>query len=89
MTGKYKPLENYLAEQPKSTFKIMLTFEKVEIILGEKLPPSAYHHKAWWANEHSATHGHAHTWLNVGWRVESFDQRRTWVIFQRIQHKHK
>jgi hypothetical protein len=84
MTEKYALLEKYLSELPKSTYKIILTFEKIEIILAGQLPPSAYHYKAWWTNKLDGNHAQAHAWLNAGWKIESFDQKRKWVIFHRV-----
>jgi hypothetical protein len=83
MAGKYTPLEKYLSDLPESTREITLTFEQIEKILADKLPQSAYDHRAWWANERDGNHVHAHAWLNVGWKVESVDQNRVWVKFQR------
>ncbi|MGO9060394.1 MAG: Swt1 family HEPN domain-containing protein [Candidatus Binataceae bacterium] len=46
--GKYRPLYDYLSRQ---TDDITLTFDEIEEILGEQLPPSAANYQAWWANE--------------------------------------
>jgi len=62
---KYRPLSDYLVRQ--SEVAVSLTFQKIEKILGFALPPSAYNHRAWWAN--SISHPQASSWLNVGWRV--------------------
>jgi hypothetical protein len=83
MAGKYTLLEKYLSDLPESTREVTLTFDQIEKILADTLPPSAHHHQAWWANEQDGRHVVAHAWLNAGWKVESFDQVRAWVKFQR------
>jgi hypothetical protein len=83
MAGKYFPLEKHLLSLPISTREITLTFEQIESILSDKLPPSAHHHRAWWANDDSGPHVESHAWLNAGWKVESVDQNRKWVRFHR------
>jgi len=62
---KYRPLGDYLVKQ--YNVSASLTFQEIEKILGFTLPPSAYNHRAWWANNPS--HPQAGSWLNVGWKV--------------------
>lgn len=81
--SKYTPLRIYLQSQPVGQTQLTLTFEKIEQILSAKLPPSAYQHQAWWANERNGAHVHAHSWLEAGWKVESFDLNRKMVRFVR------
>ena len=83
MPGKYTPLEKYLADLPAPTHDLTLTFEQIERILNDKLPPSAYQHRAWWSNERNGQHVHAHAWMNTGWKVEPVDQKAKWVRFRR------
>ena len=40
MAGKYTPLENYLRDLPDSQREVTLSFEQIERILNDKLPPS-------------------------------------------------
>ena len=51
MTEKYAPLERYLHGISLRQSDITMTFAQIEQILKNKLPPSAYQHRAWWANE--------------------------------------
>ncbi len=83
MAGKYSPLERYLAGLPDSTCDVTMTFEHIERILGDQLPPSAHKHRPWWANERDGQHVHAHSWLDAGWKVDSVDQNRKQVRFRR------
>jgi len=76
---KYHPLGDYLAKQPETS--LSLTFKEIEWILGFALPPSAYNHRAWWAN--SPSHPQAGSWLNVGWKVIKVDVEKKTVSLVR------
>jgi hypothetical protein len=82
--AKYDPINENLQNSPDN--EVTLSFKQVEKIIGDKLPPSAYRHQAWWANEAKGNHVHAHAWMDVGWEVETVNQREHWVRFTR---KHK
>jgi hypothetical protein len=43
------------------------------------LPPSAYRHRAWWADD--VTHVEARAWLELGRRVEEVNLERQIVQF--------
>lgn len=48
---------------------IRLTFAKIEAVIKDKLPSSAYSFisgNSWWAND--ITHSQAKEWLNSGWK---------------------
>jgi hypothetical protein len=81
---KYKPLCEHLESIEAHIRECTLTFERLEQILGSPLPPSAYRHKPWWANESGASqHTQTRGWLDAGWAVDSFDLREEWVRFVR------
>ena len=84
MAGKYKPLEKYLSDLPKSTHEITLSFEEIERILKFKLPPSAYESPKWWEHEKEGNHINMRAWSNAGWKVDSVDNEKTWVRFRRV-----
>lgn len=84
MTSKYTPLEHYLRGIPVEQKDVTLTFEQIERILNDKLPPSAQQYPAWWANEKDGQHVHAHSWLNAGWRKDMVNFTNKWVRFIRI-----
>jgi len=69
--GKYYPLGQYL-KQSKNTNEI-LTYNQISSIIGDRLPPSAFKYREWWANEiiQNTRHTHCKQWLNAGWKVES------------------
>ncbi len=83
MPSKYSPLEHYLKNLPLETKEITLSFQMVEEILQDYLPPSAHRHSAWWNNELDGNHVHAHSWMNAGWRVETASLSGQWVRFFR------
>lgn len=76
---KYDPLRDYLEQQTAD--EVWLTFEDVGRLVGG-LPPSAYEHRAWWANTRS--HPNAVAWLDAGWEVVdvSFSDQR--VRFRQV-----
>ena len=76
---KYRPLGDYLVKQHEVT--VSLTFQQIERILGFALPPSAYTHRAWWAN--SLSHPQAGSWLNVGWKVSKVNMEKKTVLLVR------
>ena len=78
---KYGPLQDYLGESPAR--QLTLSFSKIEEIIGDSLPDSAWRHRAWWGNDHSGYHPHAQAWLTAGWRVEEVDQVEGHVTFVR------
>ncbi len=85
MTSKYTPLANYLQNAGKSLSEITLTFEKIEEILGFKLPDSAREYQAWWANEFTEhSHSQSQAWLSAGWKVKHYDLDRELVTFEKI-----
>jgi hypothetical protein len=81
--GKYEPLANYLRSQRLS--EVPMTFAEVEQVLGVPLPPSAYKHRPWWANEASGNHVHARVWLNAGFRAEQVALDDEKVVFVRTR----
>jgi len=76
---KYCPLGDYLVKQCEVT--VSLTFQEIERILGFSLPPSAYNHRAWWAN--SLSHPQAGSWLNVGWKVSKVNMEKKTALLIR------
>ena len=76
---KYRPLGDYLVKQCEVS--VSLTFQEIERILGFSLPPSAYSHRAWWAN--SLSHPQAGSWLNVGWKVNKVNLEKKTALLMR------
>jgi len=76
--SKYHKLEEYLRNIKKQV--LTLSYDEIESILGFKLPPSAYKHRAWWAN---GGHSQANSWLNAGWEVSSIELGKS-VTFRKV-----
>lgn len=82
MPSKYSPLENFLRDIPEQQKEATLTFEQIERIINDKLPPSAHEYPAWWSN-HRGSHVEADAWLNTGWLVDEVNFHEQWVRFIR------
>jgi hypothetical protein len=80
--GKYDPLTAYLKKT--STSEVPMSFEEVAHIIGARLPPSAYMHRPWWANE-TTGHVHAKSWLNAGYETTQVDMESKKLVFKRLQ----
>jgi hypothetical protein len=78
--AKYDPLYVHLKRQHLR--RIRMSFKQIEKVIGASLPPSAFEHRAWWANELGGTHVHARAWLDAGYRVEDVDQGAAAVSFE-------
>jgi hypothetical protein len=57
-----------------------LSFQRIEGIIGDGLPPQAYKSAEWWNNPSSAR---IQAWKNVGWKVEHVDAEKRIVTFRR------
>ncbi|HEY5275512.1 MAG TPA: hypothetical protein VIK38_03065 [Coriobacteriia bacterium] len=74
--AKYEPLSRHLRT---AIHPISMTFDEISQLVGG-LPPSAYRHREWWANN-PRMHVQAHAWLELGRRVEEVDLRAEVVRF--------
>jgi len=84
MTSKYDPFKDYLLKNKSKS--VQLTLKQIEIIIGNKLPPSAYYLRQWWGNSRSATRRHvqAIAWTNAGWEVDEVDFKSQQVSFRKV-----
>ncbi len=83
MTDKYTPLEQYLRSLPMAQEDVKLTFENIQQIINEQLPPSALGDPAWWGNQKQGTQVEAIAWMDAGWLVETVSLAERWVRFVR------
>lgn len=81
--AKYDPLTAFLQRQPVHTDRVRMSFQRLEEILGDTLPPSAHSDRTWWGNTVNRTRVQAHAWLYAVWRVEAVDLDRELVTFAR------
>lgn len=63
-----------------------MTFREVELVIGRKLPASAYRHRPWWANEERG-HSHAKAWLQAGYKTEQVDMAAKKLVFRRARNE--
>jgi hypothetical protein len=80
--SKYQPLTDFL--KGSSAPHVPMTFEEVEVILGVRLPASAYEHAAWWANDTGKSHVQAKAWLSAGYETEQIDKQAKKLVFARV-----
>jgi hypothetical protein len=67
--GKFEEFGKYLEDQKNNSFSI--TFGKIEEIIGEKLPDSAYKHSEWWSN--SDSHALMKEVLSKNWKSRNLN----------------
>ncbi len=79
--SRYEPLAQFLRGRNESVWEA--SFEEVEQILGFPLPPSAYRHSAWWANQQGKGHSQVTGWAGAGWRKRRVDLVQKCVEFER------
>jgi hypothetical protein len=83
MADKYYPLEKYLRELPVTQEEVTLTFERVEQILNDRLPPQAREPGRWWGNQKQGMHVETNAWMDAGWMVDTVHLGEKWVRFVR------
>lgn len=83
MTDKFTLLEQYLRGLHVSQEEVTLTFDLIEGILHDTLPPPAYQDGAWWGNQKQGTQVEVIAWMDAGWMVEVVDLNEKWVRFVR------
>ena len=86
--SRYAPLALFLQNQPLRQDTLILTFQNVEDIIGNTLPPYARKHRSWWAND-SVGHVQSQQWLDVGWRVSTINMNEQRVRFSRIKDRER
>jgi len=89
MADTYQLLEDFLRDLPLDVTNIKLSFQNIEQILRENLPPSHINHRQWWENQSDiSTRPQAMAWTNAGFKVNSVKQdsidRIGWVEFERL-----
>lgn len=77
---KYIRLAAFLAGQPGTVERIVMTLPEIEEVVGERLPPNA-RFPSWWRNDEKRMHSRA--WLTAGWRVGAMIGERSQVEFVR------
>ncbi len=77
--GKYRFLADFLHEHGGDT--ITLSFEQIESLVGDKLPPSAYNYRAYWSN--TDTHTISRAWMKAGYMTTYVNLLAKKVTFEK------
>jgi hypothetical protein len=78
--SKYTPLGQFLVVQGRDY--VPLNFKDIEDVIGFRLPPSAYQHRAWWSNNPTNNVMTA-VWTAAGYETTNVDMEKHTVVFQR------
>jgi hypothetical protein len=78
--SKYEPLTQFLRLQTAA--EVRMSFGQIERVIGERLPPSAHEHRAWWSNNPSNS-VMTKAWLAAGFRSEQVDMEGQKLVFRR------
>jgi hypothetical protein len=62
---------------------IVLTFEQIEKIIGDKLPDTATKYQPWWGNEKGNLSRQCGAWMDAGWEVDRVDLNNRIVRFRK------
>lgn len=82
-TTKYGALTSYLKFRATFTSVVKLSFAKIDGIIGDNLPMSAYRYEKWWNNSPNSTHAKA--WLDAGWKTQEVNLEEGYVVFERVK----
>jgi hypothetical protein len=81
--SKYDPLKRYLNFRAAFTNIVKLSFAKIDGIIGDNLPMSAFRNEKWWSN--SSSSAHAKAWMNAGWKTQEVNLQEGYVVFQKVK----
>jgi hypothetical protein len=81
--SKHERLKGYLLFRGAFTSTVKLGFARIDGIIGENLPMSAYRSEKWWGNLPSSPH--AKGWLDAGWEVREVNLKEGYVVFKKVR----
>jgi hypothetical protein len=81
--SRYKGLAGYLRFRAAFTDTVRLPFAKIDGIIGDNLPMSAYREEKWWNN--MPDNVHARAWLDSGWKVQEVNLKEGYVAFKKVK----
>ena len=79
--SKYAPLAEHLRGSSQTT--VYMTFDEIENVVGTKLPPSAFKHRAWWSNNPTNS-VITNAWLEAGFKTANVDMLDRTLEFRRF-----
>lgn len=86
-TTKYAGLARYLKFRGDFTDTVRLPFSRIDGIIGDNLPMSAYKSEGWWNNMPS--NPHARGWLDAGWEVQEVNLKECYAVFKKVREVQK
>jgi hypothetical protein len=81
--SKYYGLTRYLKFRGAFTSRVKLSFVRIDGIIRDNLPMSAYKSERWWDNLQSSIH--AKGWLEAGWETEEVNLKEGYVVFKKVK----
>jgi hypothetical protein len=81
--SKFAKLTGYLKFRASFTSVVKLSFAKMDGIISDNLPMSAYRDEKWWNN--LPTNVHARAWLDAGWNVQEVNLKGGYVVFKKVK----
>jgi hypothetical protein len=81
--SRYGGLTSYLRFRGAFTSTVKLSFARMDGIIGENLPMSAYRSEEWWENLPGSPH--AKGWLDAGWEVREVNLKEGCVVFKKVK----
>jgi len=78
--SKYSALEKFLKH--KQMDHVPMSFEEIESVIDDNLPPSARKYRAWWSNNPSNS-VITYAWLNAGYKSAEVNLEGEKVVFRR------
>jgi hypothetical protein len=85
--SKYGGLTSYLKFRASFTNVVKLGFAKMDGIISDNLPMSAYRDEGWWSDV--PTNVHAKAWLDAGWNVQEVNLKEGYVVFKKVKEVQK
>ncbi len=82
--SKYEGFKRYLNFRAAFTNVVKISFKKMDGIIRDNLPMSAFRNKKWWKNSSSSVHAKA--WLDAGWRMQEVNLEEGYVVFQKAKN---
>lgn len=80
---KYSGLTGYLKFRGAFTNLVKLSFARIDGIIGDNLPITAYRDEKWWSN--SPTNVHAKGWLDAGWEIQEVNLKEGYAVFKKVR----
>ena len=80
MNSKYAPLESHLRDSGRA--HVPMTFRDIEHVIGARLPPAAFKHRALWSNN-PGNWVMTKAWLGAGYETEKVDMQNGRLVFRK------